>query len=115
MGQIGLCPADPVEPHMPGKGLFRLGVALLQGVGDQQQGSPENTLPRQAPVGLMEAQSASHEDISWALEDWASKKISMARGYLTTFHTQPITQQSTTHPKLTLSNVSSFCLYITDR
>lgn len=48
-------------------------------------------------------------------EDWASKKISMAQGYLTTFHTQPITGQSTTHRELTLSNGSSFCLYVIDR
>lgn len=26
MGEIGLFPADPVEPDVPGKGLFRLGV-----------------------------------------------------------------------------------------
>lgn len=30
MGEIGLFPADPVEPHVPGKGLYRLDVALLQ-------------------------------------------------------------------------------------
>lgn len=42
----------------------------------------------------MEAQRGSHDDVSWALEDQTSKKISIAQGYLTTFHTQPVTQQS---------------------
>lgn len=40
----------------------------------------------QVPVGLREAQSASHDGISCT-----SKKTSIARGYLITLHTQPIT------------------------
>lgn len=77
---------------MPSKGLFRLYVALSEAAcWYRHQGSTENALPS---LRLMEGQSGSHDDISWVLEDWASKKISTVHGYLATFYTQPITQHS---------------------